>query len=38
MADALHDLGCLVFDRVLVLNVLRGLSSTYDYLKTWITR
>ena len=25
-------------DRVLVLNVLRGLSSTYDHLKTWITR
>jgi len=38
MADALHDLGCPVSDRVLVLNVLRGLSSTYDHLKTWITR
>ena len=25
MADALHDLGCPVPDRVLVLNVLRGL-------------
>ena len=38
MADALHDLGDPVSDRVLVLNVLRGLSSTYDHLKTWITR
>ena len=34
MADALHDLGCPVSDRILVLNVLRGLSSTYDHLKT----
>ena len=34
MADALHDLGCPVSDRVLVLNVLCGLSSTYDHLKT----
>ena len=25
-------------DRVLVLNVLRGLNSTYDHLRTWITR
>ena len=38
MADALHDLGCPVLDRVLVLNVLRGLNSTYDHLRTWITR
>ena len=38
MADALHDLGCPVPDRVLVLNVLRGLNSTYDHLRTWITR
>ena len=38
MVDALHDLGCPVADRVLVLNVLRGLSSTYDHLRTWITR
>ena len=38
MADALHDLGCPVPDRVLVLNVLRGLNSTYDHLPTWITR
>ena len=38
MADALHDLGCPVSDRVLVLNVLRGLSSTYDHLKSWIAR
>src|SRR6185295_5106939 len=36
MADALHDLGCPVSDRVFVLNVLRGLSSTYDHLKSWI--
>ena len=27
-----------VSDRVLVLNVLRGLSSTYDHLKGWIAR
>ena len=38
MADVLHNLGCPVSDRVLVFNVLRGLSSTYDHLKTWITR
>ena len=38
MADALHDLGDPVSDRVLVLNVLRGLSSTYDHLKGWIAR
>ena len=38
MADALHDLGCPVADRVLVLNVLRGLNSTYDHLRTFITR
>jgi hypothetical protein len=38
MADALHDLGDPVSDRVLVLNVLRGLSSTYDHLKCWVTR
>jgi hypothetical protein len=37
MADALHDLGDPVSNRVLVLNVLRGLSSTYDHLKCWIT-
>ena len=37
-ADALHDLGDPVSDRVLVLNVLRGLSSTYDHLKSWIAR
>ena len=34
MADALHDLGDLVSDRILVLNVLRGLSSTYDHQKS----
>ena len=38
MADALHNLGCPVPDRVLVLNYLRGLSDTYDHLRTWITR
>src|SRR6185437_10682518 len=38
MANALHDLGDLVSDRVFVLNVLRGLSSTYDHLKGWIAR
>ena len=37
-ADALHDLGDPVSDRVLVLNILRGLSSTYDHLKSWIAR
>ena len=37
IADALHDLGDPVSDRVLVLNVLRSLSSIYDHLKTWIT-
>ena len=38
MADALYDLGDPVSDRVLVLNVLRVLSSTYDHLKSWIAR
>ena len=38
MADALHDLGCSVADRILVLNVLRGLNSNYNHLRTWITR
>jgi hypothetical protein len=38
MANALHDLEDLVSDRVLVLNVLRGLSSTYSHLKSWIAR
>src|SRR6185436_11389083 len=38
MADALHNLGDPVSDWVLVLNVLRGLSSTYDHLKSWIAR
>ena len=38
MANALHDLGDPVSDRILVLNVLRGLSSTYDHLKGWIAR
>src|SRR4029078_11060892 len=38
MPDTLHDLGDRVSDRILVLNVLRGLSSTYDHLKGWIAR
>jgi len=38
MADALHDLGCPVSDRVFVLQVLRGLNSNFDFLKTCIPR
>ncbi|GJN13401.1 hypothetical protein PR202_gb00095 [Eleusine coracana subsp. coracana] len=38
MADALHDLGCPVSDRILVLHVLRGLNAHYDLLRTWIPR
>ncbi|XP_021321304.1 uncharacterized protein LOC110437249 [Sorghum bicolor] len=38
MADSLGDLGWPVEDRILVLNVLRGLSDRYSYLRTWITR
>ncbi|XP_021309125.1 uncharacterized protein LOC110432670 [Sorghum bicolor] len=38
MADSLDDLGWPVEDRILVLNVLRGLSDRYSYLRTWITR
>ena len=38
MADSLGDLGWSVEDRILVLNVLRGLSDRYAYFQTWITR
>ena len=38
MVDSLGDLGWLVEDRILVLNVLRGLSDGYAHLRTWITR
>lgn len=38
MAVALRDLSCPVTDRILVLNVLRGLSDGYNHLRTWITR
>ena len=38
LADSLGDLGWPVEDRILVLNVLRGLSDRYSYLRTWITR
>ncbi|XP_066380746.1 uncharacterized protein [Miscanthus floridulus] len=38
MADSLGDLGWPVEDRILVLNVLRGLSDRYAHLRTWITR
>jgi len=38
MADSLGDLGWPVEDRILVLNVLRGLSDCYAHLRTWIIR
>jgi hypothetical protein len=37
MADSLGELGWPVEDRILVLNVLRGLSDRYTHLRTWIT-
>jgi hypothetical protein len=37
-ADALRDLGHPVPEPTLVLNVLRGLNSSFDHLRTWITR
>jgi hypothetical protein len=37
-ADALRDLGHAVPEPTLVLNVLRGLNSSFDHLRTWITR
>jgi hypothetical protein len=36
MADSLGDLGCPVEDRMLVLNVLRGLSDRYTHLRSLI--
>ena len=38
MADSLSDLGWPMEDRILVLNVLHGLSDRYAHLRTWITR
>ena len=38
MVNSLGDLGWPVEDRLLVLNVLRGLSDRYAHLRTWITR
>ena len=38
MADSLDDLGWPVEDRILVLNILRGLNDRYTHLQTWITR
>jgi hypothetical protein len=38
MADSLHNLGWPVEDRILVLNVLHGLSDRYAHIRTWITR
>jgi hypothetical protein len=38
MADSLGDLGCPVEDRMLVLNVLRGLSDRYAHLRSLIMR
>jgi hypothetical protein len=38
MADSLSDLGYPVEDRMLVLNVLRGLSDRYTHLQSLIMR
>jgi hypothetical protein len=38
MADSLGDLGWPVEDRILVLNILRGLSDRYSHLRTWLAR
>jgi hypothetical protein len=38
MADSLGDLGCPVEDRILVLNVLRGLGNRYTHLRSLIMR
>ena len=38
MADSLGDLSWPLEDCILVLNVLRGLSDCYSYLRMWITR
>jgi hypothetical protein len=37
MADSLRDLGKKVFDRNLVLNVLRGMNKRYEHLRCIIT-
>jgi hypothetical protein len=38
LADSFRDLGELVADRTLVLNLLRGLSPRYSHLKALIKR
>ncbi|KAM0903184.1 hypothetical protein ACQ4PT_018812 [Festuca glaucescens] len=38
MTDSLGELGWPVEDRILVLNVPRGLSDRYGHLRTWISR
>ena len=38
MADALADLGELVHDRTLVLNILRGLNERFQFMSQFITR
>jgi hypothetical protein len=38
MADALGDLGEVIIDRTLVLNVLRGLNAKYDHMKALLKR
>jgi hypothetical protein len=38
MADSLGDLGCPVEGRILVLNVLHGLSDRYTHLRSLIMR
>jgi hypothetical protein len=38
MADSLANLGCPVEDRILVLNVLRGVSDRYTHLRLLIMR
>ena len=38
MADSLSDLAWPMEDRILVLDVLRGLSDRCSYLGTWINR
>jgi hypothetical protein len=36
MVDALRNLGKLLSDRTLVLNILRGLNKRYNHLKTFL--
>jgi len=38
MADALGDLGEVITDRTVVLNVLRGLNAKYDHMKALLKR